>query len=64
MKRLRNNKKQKGYVLMIVLILTLVMAITATSTFTVVIKYMLNARKNADGIESINYSNQEVILDA
>ena len=41
-----NNKKNKGYVLALVLILTFVMTIAVTSAFSIVMRYMFFARND------------------
>ena len=43
---MNNHKKQKGYVLAIVIILTFVMTVTIASAFTLIMRYMMFAKKD------------------
>lgn len=43
---MNNNKKQKGYALAIVIILTFVMTVTIASAFTLIMRYMMFAKKD------------------
>lgn len=43
------NKKQKGYVLAIVMVLMLVMSITLVSTSVIIFRYMSHAKGNMPG---------------
>ena len=43
---MKNKKKQKGYVLAIVIILTFVMTVTIASAFTLIMRYMMFAKKD------------------
>ena len=41
-----NNKKQKGYVLAIVMVLMLIMSVTLVSTSIIIFRYMSHAKGN------------------
>ena len=43
---MKKNNKQKGYVLAIVIILTFVMTVTIASAFTLIMRYMMFAKKD------------------
>ena len=47
------NKKQKGYVLAIVLILVLLMTIIIASAFTILMRYMLSAQDNLNSLADL-----------
>lgn len=47
----KTKKKQKGYVLAIVMIITFVMAVTMASTFTILFRYLTYAKKNLGDLE-------------
>ena len=47
------NKKQKGYVLLIVMILSFVMAITVLATSLILFRYSLHAKGSLEDLSSL-----------
>lgn len=52
---LLSKKKQKGYVLAIVLVLSLLMSLTIISTFTIVFRYMKLTERTIDDLRTDVY---------
>ena len=48
-------KKQKGYVLAIVILLTFFLTVTVASTFTIVMRYMMYAKRNLNELQTTTY---------
>lgn len=47
------TNKRKGYALVMVMVLSLIMSITVVSTFTIVMRYMFNAKEDLSSIEAL-----------
>lgn len=52
---MHNKKKQKGYVLAIVILLTFFLTVTVASTFTIVMRYMMYAKRNLNELQTTTY---------
>ena len=52
---MNKNTKQKGYVLAIVILLTFFLTVTVASTFTIVMRYMMYAKRNLNKLQTTTY---------
>ena len=66
---MKHNKKQKGYVLAIVIILTFIMTVIITATSILIMRYMIFAKKDLANFNKNNKAdiivyNEEVTFNA
>lgn len=62
---MNKSKKQKGYVLFVVMILSFVMAITVAATSLIIFRYTLHAKGNLEDLKenAIYYTIPEEVYD-
>lgn len=59
---MKKNKTKKGYVLAIVIIFTFVMTVTIASTFTLIMRYMMFAKKDLNNFNKQNSNESAIIM--